>query len=51
MSHGGWSPYEIVVAMRERTPFQRTLFSRLPNLKLLVTTGMRNASIDMAAAA
>ena len=44
-------PYEIVVAMRERTPFQRTLFSRLPNLKLLVTTGMRNASIDMAAAA
>ena len=45
------APYEIVVAMRERTPFQRTLFSRLPNLKLLVTTGMRNASIDMAAAA
>lgn len=44
-------PYEIVVAMRERTPFQRTLFSRLPNLKLLVTTGMRNASIDMCAAA
>lgn len=44
-------PYEIVVAMRERTPFQRTLFSRLPNLKLLVTTGMRNASIDMVAAA
>lgn len=43
--------YEIVVAMRERTPFQRTLFSRLPNLKLLVTTGMRNASIDIAAAA
>ena len=40
-------PYEIVVAMRERTPFQRTLFSRLPNLRLLVTTGMRNASIDM----
>lgn len=44
-------PYEIVVAMRERTPFTRTLFSRLPNLKLLVTTGMRNASIDMDAAA
>ena len=44
-------PCEIVVAMRERTPFRRTLFSRLPNLKLLVTTGMRNASIDMAAAA
>ena len=44
-------PYEIVVAMRERTPFQRALFSRLPNLKLLVTTGMRNASIGMEAAA
>ncbi len=44
-------PYEIVVAMRERTPFTGTLFSRLPNLKLLVTTGMRNASIDMNAAA
>ena len=44
-------PYQIVVAMRERTPFQRTLFSRLPNLKLLVTTGMRNASIDMVSAA
>ncbi len=43
-------PYEIVVAMRERTPFQRSLFLRLPNLRLLVTTGMRNASIDMAAA-
>jgi phosphoglycerate dehydrogenase-like enzyme len=41
----------IVVAMRERTPFPRALFARLPNLKLLVTTGMRNASIDVAAAA
>ena len=44
-------PYEIVVAMRERTPFTRTLLARLPNLKLLATTGMRNASIDMDAAA
>ncbi len=44
-------PYEIVVAMRERTPFTMTLPARLPNLKLLVTTGMRNASIDMDAAA
>lgn len=42
--------FEAVVAMRERTPFQRSLLSRLPNLKLLVTTGMRNASIDVAAA-
>ena len=44
-------PHQIVVAMRERTPFTRTLFSRLTNLRLLVTTGMRNASIDMEAAA
>ena len=43
-------PYDIIVAMRERTPFQRTLIRRLPNLKLLVTTGMRNASIDVSAA-
>jgi phosphoglycerate dehydrogenase-like enzyme len=41
---------EIVVAMRERTPFPKSLLERLPNLKLLVTTGMRNAAIDMAAA-
>ena len=44
------SDYDIVVAMRERTPFSRSLLERLPNLRLLVTTGMRNASIDVAAA-
>ena len=44
------APYDVVVAMRERTPFQRSLLERLPNLRLLVTTGMRNASIDVAAA-
>ena len=42
---------EIVVAMRERTPFDADLFARLPRLRLLVTTGMRNASIDLDAAA
>ncbi|RDJ21538.1 D-2-hydroxyacid dehydrogenase family protein [Bosea caraganae] len=42
---------EIVVMMRERTPFPAELFAALPKLKLLVTTGMRNASIDFAAAA
>ena len=42
--------FEIVVAMRERTPFQRRLLEQLPRLKLLVTTGMRNASFDMEAA-
>ena len=41
---------EIVVAMRERTPFPRALIERLPNLQLLVTTGMRNAAIDLNAA-
>jgi phosphoglycerate dehydrogenase-like enzyme len=42
--------FEIIVAMRERTPFRRTLLERLPKLELLVTTGMRNASIDVKAA-
>ncbi len=45
------APFEILAAMRERTPFPRVLFEKLPNLKLLVTTGMRNGAIDMAAAA
>jgi len=44
-------PFEIIAAMRERTRFPRALFEKLPNLKLLVTTGMRNGSFDMAAAA
>jgi phosphoglycerate dehydrogenase-like enzyme len=43
--------FAIVVAMRERTAFRRSLLERLPKLKLLVTTGMVNASIDMKAAA
>lgn len=43
-------PFDVVVAMRERTAFPRTLLERLPGLKLLVTTGMRNKSIDTAAA-
>jgi len=45
------SGFEIIVAMRERTPFDLWLFERLPKLKLLVTTGMRNASINLQAAA
>jgi phosphoglycerate dehydrogenase-like enzyme len=43
--------HEVVVIMRERTPFPRAVLERLPNLRLLVTTGMRNASVDVAAAA
>ncbi|MFD9704434.1 D-2-hydroxyacid dehydrogenase family protein [Lentzea sp. NPDC059081] len=41
---------ECVVVMRERTPFPASLFARLLHLRLLVTSGMRNASIDLAAA-
>jgi phosphoglycerate dehydrogenase-like enzyme len=44
------SHFEVVTCMRERTPFRRDLLERLPNLRLLVTTGMRNAAIDLAAA-
>lgn len=43
-------PFDVVVAMRERTPFTAERIRLLPNLRLLVTTGMRNASIDVAAA-
>ena len=42
--------FEVLGIMRERTPFPRALFDKLPDLKLLVTTGKRNASIDLAAA-
>ena len=42
--------FEIVCAMRERTPFHRSLFGKLPRLELLLTSGMRNLSIDGAAA-
>lgn len=41
---------DIVVAMRERTPFRKSLIDRLPALRLLITTGMRNGAIDIAAA-
>ena len=42
--------FDVVMAMRERTPFPRALLTRLPRLRLLVTTGMRNAAIDLGAA-
>jgi phosphoglycerate dehydrogenase-like enzyme len=42
-------PFDVVVIMRERTPFIRSLLARLPRLRLLVTTGLRNQSVDMAA--
>jgi len=40
-------PFEVLVIMRERTPFPADLLERLPNLRLLVTTGMRNLAIDL----
>jgi phosphoglycerate dehydrogenase-like enzyme len=42
-------PFNVVCVMRERTPLNRNILSQLPNLKLIVTTGMRNASIDIKA--
>ncbi|MCA1410126.1 D-2-hydroxyacid dehydrogenase family protein [Bradyrhizobium sp. NBAIM20] len=42
--------FEIICAMRERTAFPKSLFESLPKLKLLLTSGMRNAAIDMEAA-
>ncbi len=42
--------FDVVVGMRERTPFPKSLIEKLPDLKLLVTTGMRNLSFDMDAA-
>ncbi|MER5960943.1 D-2-hydroxyacid dehydrogenase family protein [Streptomyces sp. NPDC002057] len=41
---------EILVVMRERTPVDAELLARLPRLRLLITSGMRNASVDVAAA-
>ncbi len=42
--------FDCIVLMRERTPFPRAVFEKLPNLKLLITAGMRNNSIDTKAA-
>jgi phosphoglycerate dehydrogenase-like enzyme len=43
--------YDVVVAMRERTALDRAVIAALPRLKLIVTTGMSNAAIDIPAAA
>ncbi len=42
--------FQVVMGMRERTPFPRSLLARLPQLRLLVTTGARNAVFDVEAA-
>src|SRR6476661_9972164 len=43
-------PFDVVCAMRERTPLSRSVIERLPNLKLIASTGPGNASIDVVAA-
>ncbi|KUI62707.1 D-3-phosphoglycerate dehydrogenase [Cytospora mali] len=40
-------PFNIICTMRERTPFPKDLITRLPNLKLLLTTGLRNHALDL----
>src|ERR1700742_2309094 len=42
--------FPIIFAMRERTAFPKPVFAALPNLKLMITSGMRNAAIDFEAA-
>ena len=44
------APFDAILAMRERTPFPASLLAKLPNLKLLITTGEKNRSFDVAAA-
>jgi phosphoglycerate dehydrogenase-like enzyme len=44
------APFDVICLMRERTPVPKALIDKLPNLKLIVTTGGRNRSIDVAAA-
>ena len=43
-------PFEVVCVMRERTPLSREILQQLPNLRLIASTGARNASIDTQAA-
>src|ERR1700732_3182707 len=45
------APFDVVCIMRERTPMAASLLNRLPKLKLIASTGPRNASIDLVAAA
>ena len=44
------APFDVICVMRERTPLPREILQRLPKLKLIASTGARNASIDMVAA-
>ena len=42
-------PYAVIITMRERTPFPADLIKQLPNLKYLMTTGLRNLGLDIPA--
>jgi phosphoglycerate dehydrogenase-like enzyme len=44
------APFDVIVLMRERMPMPASLIARLPNLKLIISTGMVNRSLDSAAA-
>src|SRR5580698_6267658 len=44
-------PFDVICVMRERSPLPRNIIERLPNLKLIASTGAGNSSIDIAAAA
>ena len=44
----GLKPFQVLVTMRERTLIPKELIDRLPNLKIILTTGMRNLGIDSA---
>jgi len=44
-------PFDVVCVMRERSPLPRNVIERLPNLKLIASTGSVNSSIDVAALA
>jgi phosphoglycerate dehydrogenase-like enzyme len=44
-------PFDVICVMRERTPLPREILQQLPALKLIASTGLRNASIDIKAAA
>jgi phosphoglycerate dehydrogenase-like enzyme len=44
---GTLADFDVLVLMRERTAFTRPVLERLPTLRLLITTGMRNASVDV----
>ena len=43
------APFDVVCVMRERTPLPRNVIERLPELKMIASTGPFNASIDVAA--